>query len=47
MYSSLRVSEGFVVVAQGDGLMATVCQRGVAVIVACVVDGYHVSVWGR
>ena len=46
MYSNLCVSEGFVVVAQGNGLMATVCQRGVAAIVTCVADGYQVSVWG-
>ena len=44
-YSSLHVNERFVIVAQGDGLMAIGCQCGMAVIVACVADGHHVSVW--
>ena len=44
-YSSLHVIEGFVIVAQGDGLMAIGCQRGMAAIVACVADGHRVPVW--
>ena len=43
-YSSQHVNEGFVIVAQGDGLMAIGCQCGMGMIVACVAVGCQCGV---